>query len=304
MVGPVHCYHIAEMSREMVKLIQENEDCFSATVHSVFTSSCNLRLHDRLLTLQDRDLPRTPMSLCCLEKVVFDRLPLHPGQEVIYLREQNLLQAGNVIFAIAGALSYSSSPDREKTTVSGYAGYLTVLEEFLKNSRGNIFQLITIPRSVENSVPLEKELAVQLTQAVSVLKQGFLAGDEYSVLRGIDGLLGLGPGLTPAGDDFLLGYLLALSFNEVYSTIINKTKNAVLARTGTRTTEISREFIYYFYQDCYPQPVLALVESINRGDLSLFRGYLPAFLKIGHTSGLDYLSGVCLGLSLLAQEER
>ena len=53
-------------------------------------------------------------------------------------------------------------------------------------------------------------LASLALTSLSNLVDGLLLGDVWCTNTGVTGLLGLGPGLTPSGDDLLVGLLLAL----------------------------------------------------------------------------------------------
>ena len=68
------------------------------------------------------------------------------------------------------------------------------------------------------------------------------------------------------------------------------------------TTEISFEFIAYFFQNYYSQPIYLLIKALNQDNLEQFRDCLPVIAVIGHSSGKDFLTGVYLGLDFLARK--
>jgi len=106
-----------------------------------------------------------------------------------------------------------------------------------------------------------------------------------------EGLIGLGPGLTPSGDDFLGGMLIALHALRVHAAA-DKLGTWVLARAGDRTHRISRAHL-----ECAAEgegagalhETLAAISSPRSPGLGRC---LEALGRIGHSSGWDALAGV------------
>jgi len=104
-----------------------------------------------------------------------------------------------------------------------------------------------------------------------------------------DELIGLGPGLTPAGDDFVGGAMIALrAFGE--NALADRIAGWALPLAGERTNRISR----------------AHLECAARGEghealhdlLCTFETkHLERLARVGHTSGLDAAAGALLALA-------
>ncbi|MGH3386172.1 MAG: DUF2877 domain-containing protein [Nocardioidaceae bacterium] len=107
-------------------------------------------------------------------------------------------------------------------------------------------------------------------------------------------LLGLGPGLTPAGDDVLAGALVALSA-AAHPAAGRLVAAVAAARPFTRTTTVSAALLAHAARgECIP-PVAAYLRALDRGtDLEAARADL---LGVGHTSGWALLLGVHYGLA-------
>ncbi|HLN76805.1 MAG TPA: DUF2877 domain-containing protein [Nocardioidaceae bacterium] len=104
-----------------------------------------------------------------------------------------------------------------------------------------------------------------------------------------DALIGLGPGLTPAGDDVLAGALVAAyATDDPRLPAWRRTTVAALARG--RTTDISRAMLHHAL-DGYAVPQLAaFVTALCLGhDTAAATADL---LAVGHTSGGALLTGV------------
>ncbi|HUZ30827.1 MAG TPA: DUF2877 domain-containing protein, partial [Xanthobacteraceae bacterium] len=119
--------------------------------------------------------------------------------------------------------------------------------------------------------------------------------------RSIENLIGLGPGLTPSGDDFIGGLMVALhylGFAEIAATIAG----AVLPIASRDTNTISAQLLRCAATGQAASTLFDILKAILTGD-SIEAG-LDAIDAIGHTSGWDSLAGaalVCRALSGLEE---
>ena len=104
-------------------------------------------------------------------------------------------------------------------------------------------------------------------------------------------LLGLGPGLTPSGDDLTGGMMLALH-RLGHMSVLRSLSNAVVPMLDVRTNPISAAHLKAAMEGMGSEAVHRAMDSILAND----RAGLPAALgrieKVGHTSGWDALAGV------------
>jgi Protein of unknown function (DUF2877) len=103
-------------------------------------------------------------------------------------------------------------------------------------------------------------------------------------------LAGLGPGLTPSGDDVLAGILLIASLTERFSP-----PELRAAADGARTHDISRSFLRWAANGHSIEPVHDLLRAIEGGQPTHEAEHAVA--AIGATSGHDLLLGLRLALS-------
>ncbi len=104
-------------------------------------------------------------------------------------------------------------------------------------------------------------------------------------------LAGLGPGLTPSGDDVLAGILLVASMTERFSPTELRA-----AADSTRTHDISRSFLKWAANGHSIEPVHDLLAAVAAGQPT--QGAEQAVASVGATSGHDLLLGLRLALSL------
>ena len=110
-------------------------------------------------------------------------------------------------------------------------------------------------------------------------------------------LLGLGPGLTPSGDDLTGGMMLALHRLGQMSAL-RSLATAVAQVVDDRTNPISAAHLKAAMEGMGSEAVHIIMDAILAGD----RGAIPIALKevekVGHTSGWDALAGVVIVMRL------
>jgi hypothetical protein len=104
----------------------------------------------------------------------------------------------------------------------------------------------------------------------------------------VDAIAGLGPGLTPAGDDTLAGILLVFGAHD--------RAVAVAAANRARTNDIARAFLAWAARGQSIEPVHRLLAADGAGGAARA---LADLLRFGHSSGADLAFGLGLGLGVL-----
>lgn len=110
--------------------------------------------------------------------------------------------------------------------------------------------------------------------------------DQVMAEGKLDRLIGLGPGLTPAGDDYVTGRLLA-------AHLLGQPLDVpleMLRLSRDKTTRVSYHMLRHAYHGRTNEAVLDLFHSLTDLDA------LKRVLAIGSTSGTDFLVGVHAGI--------
>lgn len=136
-----------------------------------------------------------------------------------------------------------------------------------------------------------------------LLKTAPIEGREGEVISALTSLIGLGPGLTPYGDDFLVAFLSVLSLMGKANPALEKFAaclRRMIGNNGSQTTPVSREFLYYACRGEYSEPFHRLYgEALSLDGQRTLTAALR-FTGIGHTSGVASLTGVLCGLDFCA----
>ncbi|MBX9591874.1 MAG: DUF2877 domain-containing protein [Hyphomonadaceae bacterium] len=115
-------------------------------------------------------------------------------------------------------------------------------------------------------------------------------------------LLGLGPGLTPSGDDMLGGALVALSMLGLHD-LRYAIWSAIAPLLATQTNAISAAHLAAAAQGQCSAALSRALEALMRGAAQELRLALPAVAAVGHTSGWDALAGALVVLRAFASAQ-
>ena len=123
---------------------------------------------------------------------------------------------------------------------------------------------------------------------------GLRAGRESDIARGTELLAGLGPGLTPAGDDFLLGFMARIWLEPALLPAAWTAPDLCqhIAQTAApRTTRLSRAWLIHAARGHFAEPWHDLVTALAANDKSAILHAGARILRIGATSGRDAMTG-------------
>ncbi len=154
-------------------------------------------------------------------------------------------------------------------------------------------------------------------QRLTMLVDGVWALDQHQIDAGVRGLIGLGPGLTPSGDDLLGGFMIGLtaildspacgpethqvgwSPREGLGDSVGELARTILRHAATETTQISCALLSHAVKGVGNDSVHRMLQALLQRDDAPEPS--PTALKLttlGHTSGWDCLAGILVGVHL------
>jgi hypothetical protein len=137
--------------------------------------------------------------------------------------------------------------------------------------------------------------------ALAPLWAGRQAFVVTTLLTLVKALVGLGEGLTPSGDDFLVGLLAVLhvtGFLPCRAGSLVHTQFCQCVRLGT--SQLSGEFLRCAFDGHFAEPLVMLVRSLCTPVMDAWRAQAATLAAVGHSSGIDAMVGIALGCRLLA----
>lgn len=137
-----------------------------------------------------------------------------------------------------------------------------------------------------------RPMASEIRSAATALVHALTHGGRDDQHQASDALLGLGPGATPSGDDYLCGLLLVARLPQrspQWLPVLLDTAQ----RAAPRTAPVSAALLRHAADGhCVPQVAAVLNAAATGADLL---APVADLLAVGHTSGSDLLHGLCAG---------
>jgi len=287
-------------------LVQQRPKQEIGTIHSVFDRVINIMSADesRFFSIASADLIQAPQMMQTDDRQMFSHMQqsAQTGDPVM-IAENHRIRAGGVSWSYHGAMAWNG------TLSSGDTGTHAQRETFLKSIRSFIFahandgglRSAYLQLFSSNHTSGGENLMIYTNaffENLQNLDRAIQTGSEQDILQAGNRFVGLGVGLTPSGDDFLLGCLtLWQYFRSPLFPLYQK--NHWIEKVRERTTTFS----YFMLDHCINGFVNdAFVRLCKDWQNTCIHRQLEAFLKIGSTSGLDMLIGACFALQYTDKE--
>ncbi|MCR8993866.1 DUF2877 domain-containing protein [Brevibacillus laterosporus] len=110
--------------------------------------------------------------------------------------------------------------------------------------------------------------------------------------------IGRGKGLTPSGDDMLVGLLAVDAVTEVLTDSFRLHVTS-LVENEALTTDISREYLKYALKRDFSSVVTDVLHSLLQKDTDSLNERIRDLLRVGHSSGLDTAFGILIGMLII-----
>lgn len=275
-------------------------------VAAVFDRSFYLARATRFACIGTASIGNGPLNAICnlVEPLDWEEMGVVEGAAVSVDPEAIRIADGPDI-ATAGATTWQqpawpASPDRVALRAS-LAGMRTLAEGF--PVRGGLAGLI-LGSAGEDA--LSRAVACAASLHLATLRDWLDAqlagdgGDVASAGRGaVKGLLGLGAGLTPAGDDMLAGMLIGLHCSGHVASAA-ALAGLIRAAPAGATSALSAAHLGAAMAGFAGEAVHAAATALLTGEPAAMRRALARLDQLGQTSGWDILAGLAAALAAVA----
>ena len=278
------------------------------TIHSVFKKVVNIAFDETILALLSDELPRMPNSVRLHSLVINRLLPnLEPGMDVCIGNDTLDISPCKFSFHLSGTSAWEPRPDVtaynwDRKTV---ALHIRLLAQSLekKHYQEGLAPLVK-PLLLQQSLyatPLSKMAMPHLRMLV----QAALYQDNIDIEKATRGLAGLGPGLTPSGDDVLGGFAAVMSLLSSLISIDHISRSNVSsiisAVAKPRTTKLSGVLLEHAARGEIGEQVGSFLLSLTLpiDEFETVQKAADRVLAFGASSGGDTLLGILLGLRTL-----
>lgn len=278
----------------------------AGVVLSVHDNYINILLSGGVVALSRNDSATVPFGAAVAAGESWHCLGLRKNHPVQVHDDELILAGVASIRRINTCPRFSCRPRREVGWGPDIlAARLTLLADLCLHSarEGGIFTYLG-PQDTDAARGLFER---RMRQRFQALITGIRTNDDFLIIEGAHGLMGVGPGLTPSGDDFLLGFLAGLVNwpSDDCRTAAAKLANCLAKDAPTQTTRIAAEYLRYAARGCYHSYLNRLINAFTAGADSELAAAAAEIITLGHYSGTDLLFGfVCGGQTAHQAGER
>lgn len=246
-------------------------------IHSVFEHSLNLIIKEQLINVTAAENFLSSFGVQ-LSRTAFQEIrPFCQQGNVVKLTQQSLM-----IYSPLGIKQLSFSDIQiVPLDIGVIAPNLTTL---------SMLKEILYTKQLERRLGLPVETKERMY--VDFLQNPTMEDEKWQSL--VEYFVGRGKGLTPSGDDLLMGYLFMF---KLYQHNISSLLESQLREMSGRTTDVSWGYLSALISGYVSLPFIELrigvEEKVSYNELDQL---VDAILAIGHTSGSDSCYGILLGL--------
>lgn len=277
-------------------------------IQGIFQRAMNIALDDTVLSVLNDELPRMPNGLRVPSVLMKEILrSLHTGMNVLIGDGGLLIPGADFSLSLPPSPPWEPRPAVEdcrwcRMIVVQHGHLLAhyLADQHQQHGLGSLAGPLLLKQSVPKT-PLEGLALPKLRLLARASWQLDRAGVEAAAY----GLAGLGPGLTPAGDDALAGFAAVMALLSPYLSADAVPRKHIAETLMTvarsRTTKLSAALLAHASRGEVAEPLgqmlLTLALPIEQSEQVLQAA--QRLLAFGATSGSDTLLGVLLGLQTL-----
>ncbi len=269
-----------------------------------------------IICIGKSEIGKGPFTLLCSPVSPWPEHVLSTTKQIRVLKNQLLLEGTGITFDLHGATVWN----RGLRTISGQGdcflndiSWITerTLCDAPPESLGMVvasFSPLTMQKTRRSPNTLIESLHSSFVEVISEIRNLpiLLPGGQCnnSFAEGLGRLIGLGPGLTPSGDDFLAGVVMGL-FKAGREDEAAWLAHYFYRAAQARVADISLAFYRALSEGLLAEPYQLLLKAIGTGEILSLERLLNRVSLFGATSGWDTITGMLLGfrLGLSSQNE-
>jgi Protein of unknown function (DUF2877) len=269
-----------------------------AAIESVFERSLYLRSGDTFICIGEAEVGNGPLTLIadCGPSRRLSELGLHPGETAVVSNEQIAL--GKAVAFTLDRCNLWRPPDwpvaRSPGDLADIWPALTRRAAIEAPDEGLARLVFGSHEAGSPPTPLRRVARARIASFEAWLS-GACAHNGVAATALPEGLVGLGPGLTPSGDDFLVGALAlldALAERKVHAALAD----AVARLSPALTSPFSLCFLRAAANGHVGEHLHSVVSAVISGRIE---AAIATARRIGHSSGWDMLAGVATALRIV-----
>lgn len=282
--------------------IVENYSSEKIKVHSIFNKVINIEIGKRLICIGYSEMNISPFGVVINEedfKFVANNLTINT---VINIENSDITFDHKTILSISNSLE-PLTLDLDIKHIEN--NRLRKNIKFLKNlvlisswKCGFEWDFASIIKSIEGNTTSRASEFSDKVNCVCSIKHI----DEKSSKEFLDYFIGRGKGLTPSGDDLIIGMLCIYNFAGNNVENFKNILGSFIKENSSKTTRISNEYLFYSLKNEFSTSLKELCVSLLYGDEKKILKDVMNIKKAGSTSPVDTIIGIIIAVHSLMED--
>lgn len=276
MINPIY------ISKELLNILNINTGNIEYKIHSKFEQGLNISINNKLCFIGNRENGLIPYGiLLSKEDLNILNNEYENSKSFKWNNENKCFYYNNIVINL-NSKTYSSLLIKTKEINCNYIYSILTKSINMELETG-------FGKTINNICFMEnKQIEFIINSSKSNLQK------DFEVLKSF---VGLGAGLTPSGDDFLLGMLYVDKIKPFISDSWKEYLKYIFE--NSYTTDISVNYYRCAYENLFSSDLLLLLESFIEEDNNKIINNVNKILTFGNTSGIDLLSGIIVSIKSL-----
>ena len=264
-------------------------------LHSRFRKVVNLTDGDRLVALVTGDVGSGPVNIVVKS--------LEPGLIDTLRIDQVTISINGEPYPFDRRLLFHSHPETgpidNRRLTENLGAFEAALLEF--SPPGSLAFLIDEQREVNFTSSFEKGFIERMKEGTQSIfsRTSRVVPDADNIICGVKKIKGLGFGLTPSGDDFIAGLLVALNLLERFDGADRTELKREIVAASLGANLLSNSFISLAGDGYLFERFKNLVTSLLQATGAMIRADTEKLLSLGASSGSDMAVGFLLTIKFL-----
>lgn len=289
------------------------EDVESGKIHSIFASSLNLKFDFGLVNIIKEEYQKLPFSIEIEEEIlnsILEKCSIGDNVRLDKIKNALIFEDAKIEILFVST-PYNYVLESCEIDEINFKDSFGIVEEFINKCRtqngfgvsNKLFleMVKEVKHKDEVSRNFENEFIEYIDKMlhfVNIYTSKKICANNETIKKDIfDYFIGRGKGLTPSGDDLILGIVSMLKV--VNKDNISKDLLSYLEEYGIkRTTDISLEYLKYGCSGSVGKNIKTTCEGLINLDCNIVK-YLDKLSKKGHSSGIDTILGIYLAMIII-----
>ncbi|MFE8697580.1 DUF2877 domain-containing protein [Cytobacillus sp. FJAT-53684] len=263
-------------------------------VHSTFNRTFNFQCieNGELYTIACSEMDNGPNSLV-IEVDSFEKMNIEINDNV-WTENNRIFISNKMVIKMVNVRQWESIlpkyPTDNKTLKINLAKMKNYIE--MHGKSGGMKQ------NSSSQKTFDSEVSRMLNERTNLLIKELQNNQMLKALQHAISLIGLGPGLTPSGDDFLVGLFTILKMKNSPCSSYQSFCEEVVKIAKTLTNDISYMALKKASVGKVRESIILLIDHLINGNEEELLLSLNKVLKIGSSSGTDIALGLIAGIEI------